>query len=112
MTGSDLTAAASSFLTGATITVWSPLTTASRISIRVGKGRRARPGCACVKKGRPWRRSTVPATGARYVFLARVLTHFATSLVPSVGVSRMAVSAGAVSAVWTAAARPPSAAWK
>ena len=80
--------------------------------MRVGKGRRVRPGCACVKKGRPWRRITVPATGARYVFLASVFTHLATRLVSSVGVSRIAVSAGAVSAVWTAASRPPSTAWK
>ena len=112
MTGSDLTASALSFFTGATIAVWSPLTTASRISIRVGKGRSARPGCASVKNGRLWRRRTLPATGARYVFFASVFTHLATRFVSSVGVSRMVVRAGAVSAVWTAESRPPSAVWK
>ncbi len=43
------------------------VTIASRISIRVGNVRSARPGCACVKNGRLCRRITLPATGARYV---------------------------------------------
>ena len=70
------------------------------------------PDARAVKNGRLWRRRTLPATGARYVFFASAFTHFATRFVSSVGVSRMAVSTGAVSAVWTAESRPPSAVWK
>src|SRR5690348_14478993 len=109
MTGSDLADAAWSFRTGATIVARVPATIVFRIIIRVVNGRRARPGWAWVKNGRLWRRTTWPATGARYVFVARVLTYLISRFVSSVGSRATAVSAGAVSAVWTAASSPPSA---
>src|SRR5437773_1493133 len=96
ITGSDWTEAAASFRSGATITVRVPPTIWCWIVIRVGNGRRARPGWEWVKNGRLWRRITAPATGARYVFLARVFTHLTTRFASSVGVSATVVPAGAV----------------
>jgi len=111
MTGCDLALAAASFRSGATTSVRVPARIWCRIIIRVENFRSDRPGWACVKNGRFRRRSSLPATGARSVFLASVRTHLATSRELTVGVSGTAVSAGAASAVWITA-ESPSDVWK